>query len=103
MGLDRHYANVSICAETPASLTVATSTKPMGAPSFDQSLELIVAQLASRNISLTLRPRKLLYAQMRSLGIELTLPRFDEKHPDDETIRRFLSKRATTEPVLKTQ
>lgn len=106
VGLGRHYARVVIC-EMPPSLPSAddapTAKKRTGRPSYSEGLEIVASVLEGQNVPLDSRPWKPLYFQVRSLGIEMQLPKFNNEQPDDETIRRFLFKRAATKPDLKTQ
>lgn len=106
VGFGRHYARVVIC-EMPLSLPSADDApivrKRTGRPSYSEGLETVAAVLERQNIPLDSRPWKPLYFQVRSLGIEMQLPKFNNEQPDDETIRRFLFKRAATKPGLKTQ
>lgn len=105
VGLGRHYARVVVCERSLDEMETddLSALKRMGAPSFDDDLEAIASELARRDVPLNPRPWKPLYFQVRSLGVEMELPRFDDQHPDDETIRRFFFKRAATKPGLRTQ
>ena len=105
-GLGRHYASVTIC-EAPLTRSSAdeppTTKKRTGRPSYSEGLEIVAAVLERKNVQLDSRPWKPLYFQVRSLGIEMQLRKFNNEQPDDETIRRFLFKRAAPKPGLKTQ
>ena len=106
VGLGRRYACVTICEASltrPSADDPPTAKKRTGRPSYSEGLERVAAALETQNVPLDSPPWKPLCFQIRSLGIELALPRFDEEHPDDETIRRFLQRRAATKPSLKTQ
>lgn len=104
VGLGRHFARVAIC-EAPLTRPSAddppTPKKRTGRPSYSEGLEIVAAALETQKVPLDSPPWKPLCFQIRSLGIELALPRFDEEHPDDETIRRFLQRRASTKPASK--
>lgn len=105
VGFGRRYARVVVCERSPEPTEVDAQPGPkrIGAPSFDHDLEAIARELDRRGVPLNPRPWKPLYFQVRSLGIEMKLPNFNDQRPDDETIRRFFFKRAATKPGLETQ
>ncbi len=105
IGFDRHFARVVVCERLvePMETKALPVPKRRGAPSFARDLESIAMELDRRGVPLNPRPWKPLYVQARSLGIEMSLPNFNDQRPDDETIRCFFFKRAATETTLKTQ
>ncbi len=104
VGLGRHFARVTISEAPlirPSADDPPTAKKRTGRPSYSEGLEIVAAALERQNVQLDSGPWKPICFQMRSLGTELALPGFDEEHPNDETIRRFLQRRAATKPASK--
>jgi hypothetical protein len=93
VGYGRRYIDVTVSVLEPGTPLQSPPAKRVGAPAFTASLEIIANLLTEKGVSFDGPPWKRVGHLFRTAGGELALSKFDETHPSNETVRRFIESR----------